>query len=113
MFSKFIIILISVSALLIVCWMLTEYWLRSVRKFSREKISSLSIWNRMVFALEDFCEGVNHKKDFRKIRVEEELGSLHTKEGAEVRKMSERSKSEGKENGSLKKDKKYRMKANM
>lgn len=114
MLEKFFILFISAAALVIVCWILAEYWLRSVRKLSVEKISNLSIWNRMVYAFEDFCGGVNHKKDFRRMQIREELGSVHRDEAVSLHRPAEAlGKEEGRKKEVFKKEKKYRMKANM
>ena len=108
------VIFISALALLAVCWMLTEYWLRSVRKVPPEKISNLSVWNRMVFALEEFCGGVNHKKDVRRIWLEEQLGTLHMEEGPPAHRPAELfGKEERKEDEIFRRERKYRIKANM
>lgn len=114
MLEKFFIIFISAVALVIVCWMLAEYWLRSVRKLSVEKISSLGILDRMAFAFEDFCGSVNHKKDFGKMRVEDEMGSVHMEMQKKPHKMAAADREEKSSDiGYVKKEKKYRMKANM
>lgn len=114
MLERILIILVSAAALLIVCWMLTEYWLRSVRKLSVEKISSLGILDRMAFAFEDFCKGVNHKKDFRRMRVEEELGSIPMEEKSNPHRMTAAEKEEkGRKVEHIKREKKYKIKANM
>lgn len=114
MLERTFIILVSAAALLIVCWMLTEYWLRSVRKFSAEKISSLGILDRMAFAFEDFCGGVNHKKDFRKMRVEEELGSIPMEDKTNPHRLSAADKEEKRIKAEhIQKERKYRIKANM
>lgn len=114
MLEKILILVISAAALLIVCWILTEYWLRSVRKLSVERISSLGILDRMAFAFEDFCGGVNHKKDFRKMRVQEELGSLPMEDKMTPHRMTVLDKEEkGKETRFVKKERKYKIKANM
>lgn len=114
MLEKLFIILISALALLIVCWMLAEYWLRSVRKLSVERISSLGILDRMAFAFEDFCGGVNHKKDFRRMRLEEEMGSVPT-ESQRGPRIMETADKEGKSRDTeyIRKEKKTRIKANM
>lgn len=113
MLQKFLIVSISILVLLIICWMLTEYWLRSVRKFSREKISNLSIWNRMVFTLEDFCGAVNRKKDFRRLKAEEELSSVSMDFEEGTHKAVHDSQKQGKEKENAKKDKRFNMKVNM
>lgn len=114
MLAAIIITLISAAALLIVCWMLAEYWLRSVRKFSVEKISSLSIWSRMVFALEDFCGGVNHKKDFRIMRVEEEMESIPRSERTDAHKKNQgHIKKEHSVQETFHSERRYKIKENM
>lgn len=114
MLERFFMILISAAALLIVCWMLAEYWLRSVRKLSIEKISSLGILDRMAFAFEDFCGGVNHKKNFRRMRLEEELGSVPTESRQRPRTMEAADKDEkSRDSGYIRKEKRNRIKANM
>lgn len=114
MLEKFMILFISAAALVIVCWILAEYWLRSVRKLSVEKISNLSIWNRMVYAFEDFCGGVNHKKDLRRMRIGEELGSVHRDEEIiHYRQAETRRKEDCRDKDIFKKERKYKMKANM
>lgn len=110
---KFLIGLITVVVLLVICWMITEYWLRSVRRFSKEKMSSLSIWDRVAFTVEGFCEVVNHKKDFRKMRMRDEMGTRYTKIVTDEKKGPEISMKAGKEKESMKRDKKYRIKENM
>lgn len=114
MLVNFFVVFISAVALLMVCWMLTEYWLRSVRKLSVEKISSLGILDRMAFAFEDFCGSVNHKKDFRKMRVKDEMGSVRMVGQKKLHKLAEANQEEiSKENGYVKKEKKYKIKVNM
>ena len=114
MLERMMMVLISAAALLAACWMLTEYWLRSVRKFSAERISSLGILDRMAFAFEDFCGGVNHKKGFRKMQLEEELGSVKLDDQKKPQKM-EAAGREGKARDTeyVRKEKKYKIKANM
>lgn len=113
MLYNILIVSIPVLVLLILCWMLTEYWLRSVRKLSREKISNLSIWNRMVFTLEDFCGAVNRKKNFRTMKAEDELSSvsLDIEEGTHT--VVHDVQKQGKEKENAKKDKRYNIKVNM
>ncbi|MBU3874837.1 hypothetical protein HGO97_003285 [Faecalicatena sp. AGMB00832] len=114
MLERLFLFLISAVALLAVCWMLTEYWLRSVRKLSTERISSLGILDRMAFAFEDFCGGVNHKKDFRRLHLEEELGSVQMEDGRRSHKMESSDREEkGRDTEFIRKEKKYKIKANM
>ena len=82
MLEKFMILFISAAALVIVCWILAEYWLRSVRKLSVEKISNLSIWNR--------DEEISHYRQAETCRKED-----------------------CREKDIFKKERKYKMKANM
>lgn len=114
MLEGIVMLLVSAAALLAVCWMLTEYWLRSVRKLSGEKISSLGILDRMAFAFEDFCGGVNHKKDFRRMHLEDEMGSVQMENERRSRRMEVSGREEkGRETGYTRKEKRYKMKANM
>lgn len=114
MLNTIFIILISAVALVIVCWILAEYWLRSVRQFSAEKISSLSILDRMGFAFEDFCGGVNHKKDFRRMRLEDEMESVPLEEPKKPHKaMATERDDKNRDKNLMKKERKQRIKANM
>lgn len=112
MLQMIIIIIISVVVFLLVCWMLTEYWLRSVRKLPGEKISNLNVWNRAVYVLEDFCGTVNHKKDFKEMRVEEEMGAVHM-DHEKSNHHSSIPEKEYREKDSARNEKKYNMKINM
>lgn len=115
MVKNLLIILVSAVALLLVCWILAEYWIRSVKKLSAEKISSLSLWNRIAFAFGDFCKEVNRKKNFGRMKVEDELGSVRMEEnsGSHVPGGSEKQSAGRERKSGMQHDKTHRMKENM
>lgn len=114
MLERMIMVLVSAAALLVTCWMLTEYWLRSVRKLSVERMSSLTVLERMAYAFEDFCGGVNHRKDFRRMHLEDEMGSVPLDQQRKPHRMEAADKEEyGRDTGYIRKEKRYKMKANM
>ena len=114
MSEKFFIIMVSAVGLALGILLLVQYLLRSVRETSVEDISNLSLLNRMVFAIEDFFGHVNHKKDFRNMRLEEEMGTIPTEDFNKSGKVTA-ADSVGKctTSGKAMTKKKYNMKENM
>lgn len=114
MLEKFFIIMVATVGLIIGCCMLVEYLLRSVREMPVENISSLSLFNRMVFAIEGFFGYVNHKKDFREMRIEEEMGTVPTEDFNKSSKVAAvDTVGKSRTSGKLTTEKRYRMKENM
>ncbi len=79
MLEKDLIIFVSAVAMVLICWMLTEHWFYSFAVLSEEKASGLGVFNRISLRVEEFFGAVNHKKNFRMMRLEKEMENFQLK----------------------------------
>lgn len=114
MLERIAIGLMLVAGFLFVCWMLTQYWLYTIRQAEVNELSGLGVWDRLAFAFEDFCKAVNGKKSTRQEKVGESCSAVSLdkeikRQGTiEIQEMTA-----GKERDAMRREKKYRIKENM
>ncbi len=79
MLEKNLIIFVSAVAIVLICWMLAEHWFYSFGVLSEEKASKLGVFNCISLRVEEFFGAVNHKKNFRVMRLEKEMENFQLK----------------------------------
>lgn len=111
---KIIIILLIGATILFVGWMLLRYRMQTSAQSPNRRDAKPGLWIRTIFASDNFFRRVDEAKKLRNETIKEEF--VNTKvEGLDsatnISKFD--SKTEGRERGSMSKEKKYRIKENM
>lgn len=114
MLERIAIGLMLMAGFLFICWMLTRYWLYTIRQAEVNELTGLSVWNRLVFGFENFCKAVNGKKSIRQEKVGESCSAVSLdKEIKSQRTIEIQEITAGKEREAMHRERKYKMKENM
>lgn len=114
MLLKIMIIFLSGAGILLVGWLLLQYRMKTSVQSPNQGDARPGLWFRTMFASDNFFRTVDEAKKLPHEIVKEELASTKTEElnaGSKGNKFD--IKNEGREQGSMSNQKKYRIKENM
>ena len=74
MLEKFMILFISAAALVIVCWILAEYWLGMKASGHHEEVGRLRFGSRTAFALAHFWKRMDDAREIPDDTLKHEMG---------------------------------------
>lgn len=74
MTREIFLIILFAAALLAVCWMLTEYWLKMKQEGMHEGLGRLRFGSRTVFALTHFWKKMDDARDIPNDLLRREMG---------------------------------------